>query len=647
MTPCATRRAGRTLPRPLLAVVLACVVPLCAWSQSPVRLVPNAGEFVLDLDSYRLGIADSLGWQRTNVRNSLRIPFAGTVVHENLAKYTLDLRPTLRRLWSGSNAGTQSLATRELGYDGRAQLFAITRFPLAMQTIKLSGATQGDFGEHQDYDEKFSGAEVSWRNTMLPLSASVSHRAFRDTWYPAFQQRPLLRNERTDVARWSARNSKTSASAERTNFSDPTTGSRLRTSAESFSNLFRWGRGSYLTSTGNRNEIAGTMGYTRSNWSQRARIQHKKHVYSNTSYLFYALGSERFSNRGHAETMNLLVQAAPSLLFGMRASQTFANFGSGQARMISVGPNIAFERSLGRRVAFMGTAGIYRDWHQRDLRDRTVFVVDEPHMIDSSRRIMLRRPSIEVATLDVRSADRTTRFTVGVDYQLFVTEVTSELVAIPGGRIAVGDTLLLTYAFLLPARQPVNGISADYATTLTAGPFSIFHRRSRLGAQSPTSVEFLGASTDERSTGARLSWQRELGSLDLSAEERRRVSGGLTYLAREGRASVAARTRAGTQALLSVSVNRAEVGQFRTDAASLTGGMSWWASRALRLNMELRGWSWRPTGASSEELLGGAFGGELHLGLTDLAVRYEAYARQFGGVPGRESRVVTRLVRKY
>ncbi len=648
----ALRENGRPIARPLAAVLVLFVLatgkpPRCAWGQSPIHRVSGGGELTLDLDRYRLGIADSLGWQRANIRSTLRIPIAGELLHENLARYTLNLRPTVRWLRSDSGGTSLSRVSRELGYDGLARFLSITRFPIAVQASRLAGSAQGDFGEHQDFDERYRGTDLTVFNAMLPLSVSLSEREFRDNWYPALHQSPLLRREQSSVARVAARNTKTSVLLEQSSFADVRTGVKLHISAQSFSHVLRWGNASYLTSTGNWNEFSGPSGYRRQNWSQRARIQHAKSVFSNTSYLLYSLGSERVTNRGRAESTHLLVQANRSFQFGLRASRSVVDFGAGNASMVSVGPTIAFERSIGRYLRLMGNAAVYRDWHQRHLTDRTAYIIDEPHMIDSSRRILLRRASVDISSFELLGANRATRYSRGADYQLFVTDAATEVIIIPGARISVGDTVRLTYAFLLPARQPAAGVSADYGASIVSGPLILYHRRTKLGAQSPAAVDFLGASSDENSTGVSLSWQRQMLRVDLSAEERRRQASGVTYWAQEERGSIAARVSNSTQALLAVSLNKSTAGRFRADAASLTGGVTWWAFPSLRFNAELRGWSWRPSDASSESLLGGSIGAETHVGLTDMALRIEVFARDFGGVPGRESRVVTRVVRRY
>lgn len=647
MTPRPATAASRTAARALAVIVVSSAIARTAWSQSLLGRVPEAGVFTSEYQNYRLGMSDSVRTARTTMRSMVRLPLAGVLLHENVARYSLSVSPVLRQIRTSSLADTQSERLRELGFQGNAWLLAETPFPISLQALRQSGSRYGDFGTHEEFEEALRAAEVWWRNPFLPMSASVSQRRLRDTWYRSLMELPLARDERYDAVRWSGNNSKSAAAVEHSDFTDLQRGTRVQTRLASIANTLRWGKGSTLASNGSRNDVSGMTEYSRRFWSQSAHVQHTPAVRSNASYTLYSTGSGDRSNSGDAEELSLTARLSPGFHLGFRGRRSAARFGAGEATMMSAGPMLSYGRNFGRRLSVSANAAVYQDWHRRTLHDRRAYVLDEPFTVDSTRRITLRRPSVDAASLQVQRADRTQIYSAGLDYQVFATEITTELTIIPGGRIAIGDSLLLTYEFLLPAQQPETGTSSEFGTTVTSGPLSLFYRRLILGSQSPMAVDFVTISTDEVVAGGRFMLERGLRSLDISAEEHRRAARGLTYVTRQGRVGLSARSLGGTVALLQLAVNRTVAGDLETQDASATGGVSWWASRAFRLSTEVRGWTWRATNFGSQRLLGGAMGAEFQMGLLSFFLRWEAYAREYGSAPGRESILTTRLARRF
>ena len=639
-------RIGPGRPGWLLAALLAGAVAAPARAQV-LHLVPGARQLSAEYDEQRQEQTDVLDTRRTALRTRLRIPFAGTLVHPKILDYDFYLEPLWERQGlDGFQPAPNTLHMRQVLDGGNVRLLHGLDFPFTWSFGRTAFTNRGDLGEAADTRARFSTAQLEWRNRYLPVRLERLLRTNDAEWRAAGDAVAIHRVESSRTTRLQARNSKTMLQLDRTSFAERVSGFAFDATLGQLYNTFRWGKGSTVLTSSDLQRYGGAIDNSRVAWAQRGHIQHTRTIYTDGDYDLARQWAGGASGGSRSTTLQLNDDVTRWLTLGVRGTASRVTFDGEGQRMIGAGPAMRFVLPAWRGVTLTGAGAFLYERHVYDATGAVASVIDERVAVDSSRRATLARRQVVAGSVTVTSADHTIQYLRDTDYQLAGAGPVTELWFVPGGRIAAGDTVLVSYRFALPPGQRFAMGVADYNVSATAGPLTVYHQRLvRVGGGAELAL--VAGEYDDMETGADLAHVGSRVSVSLHAGERRFGAYLADYEAVDLRASLSAALTPSWRASGSLGGNRSTSGLFRARSASAIGGLSWMPMPLLRLDGEVSAWRWRQSGAPDANIFGGGVGLEYQLGGTTLGARWDRTIRLDREIPYRDSRLTTHLSRSF
>lgn len=558
------------------------ILPEAAQGQGLPRLVGNRATLGFRFDDARTGNTLGSSSRQSNTEQWFVLPFAGSVLHPGILRYTFELRPRFRQ--AGSTELPSGLNSRTLGFASNVTLMGAKPVRLDLNLDRINGRTSGGFGTRGDFESRGLGAGLVWSNRYLPFSARVDSRSGDSRTEVGPDLVPIERSDRTFRGQVGIRNRKLDASIAWTNVDDRLRSSSLESRNVRVNHRFRWGKGSELRSNWRRTDRFGSVSQKRTTWSEQIRIQHASS--SRTTLTYSKNVSEGTSARASNRTLGWTFSTRPisGVSLGGRASANKSDFEGGRQRNMSAGTEGTFRASLPLGMRLFG--GAFLGYVLRDIEGSTggfVPVLREEHEISPTRAIRLDQSFADPLSIEVRSKDETIRYDQPLDYEVVSLGALTEIQIPPGSRILVDDVIAVAYRFAVEIDSQEEGLVTRFNIGLSRNGVRIRHSRMERATDFSGSGVPVSGDFSQHSTSASANVGLPFGRLRANVLERRRRSASVDYNVREGGASFLFPVWNGLQPSVDASGSRVKDRDGAVSRASLGLTTRWSVNRALQL----------------------------------------------------------------
>jgi len=140
-------------------------------------------------------------------------------------------------------------------------------------------------------------------------------------------------------------------------------------------------------------------------------------------------------------------------------------------------------------------------------------VFDEQLVLSSTAVVLPSNPNVDTTTVVLTNATGTVTYTEGLDYNLIPRGNRTEVVRIPGGQIADGQTVLIDYEFVTPADSEFETVTDNFLGEITPLPGWRFYGRYIQSIQSLVEGQDGSGLEDRKTTVLGTDYQRKGVSL--------------------------------------------------------------------------------------------------------------------------------------
>jgi hypothetical protein len=577
----------------------------------------------------------------------LRLPISGFLVHPRVLRYTVAVRPLLgQHTASTLEQGTRS---RNVGLDLSATLFQARRMTLSFQATRSSGASRGDFGTQNDFNNADFTTLLLFRDRYFPTTVTYSDRSVRDRWESAYTAEPIERDQRASRLRAEVRNKKLTTVLERTSYRDHRgTGDHDAASAQARHRL-EWGKGSSMVSAVNLYRRTGSSEIQRNSWSERVFIAHTREV--GTALSLSRQTWSRASQAGRNLSYDATTRYSPALTFEGALSASGQVFRSGVGGGLSrfrIAPSLRYSVNLpaGARLNTSGSVGSEK--LSRTLpSDALLDVVEEAHEVDEARVFTLEQLRVERSSIEIWDEARTLLLQEDVDYRIVETGPVVDIHILPGSRVQLGEVVLVNYRYRSLAVEDSRLVYLNYETTLRLRGLSLRHgRRQRSEDTSGPSGALADPNDVDLWFGVSLSGRTRLGAVSLDATRRSRSASEIDYYSDELRGDLALPAYGTLESRVRASTTRTVAADLVTRTTAAGGTFSMAPSRSVRVSAGIDGWIWARDEQSPERFLSGHAMVTWRFGQVNTILTFDQ-VRRSNGLTRTENRWSVRVVRRF
>ena len=605
-----------------LTALLPLIGPLPARAQGVLQLEPLTGDLTLDFNGYAWSSQGSPGSSTNILRESVGVRFGGSVLSRRLLTFDLSLRPAFTQgRWSTGEISDNGQRTNLYG-SGHVGLFTGRPLSLWARAHRSRDEFSGLYGQETRSDAE--GYAVGANFTSPYLNANVSYNDNRsDAVWSSPTSAPSRRVQDRNQLTLNVTNSKTRVRFDRLEVQDearPVGFLRYRTLA---TNRQRWGKGSTLLSRFTYTDQRGAGAVQSLLWGQNVHLQHTRQIATDLRYSLTDVESPGERVRGWTAGINESVRLSPQLAILLDGSGSRQSASVGRVQNWRIQPRVRANTrySNGVRLGVGGSVG-YR-WRIQETGDGgTRTVIGEVHVVPPAGRFLLEEIDPDPTSVRITNEEGTVLYEPGSDYRLFDAGSFLEVIVEPGGRILVGETLLVDYEHRVFGSSRSELFSWSYGIDLQYKGLQVYHSLAaddRVRSTNPDDPN----TGDNRNVvgGIRFQSATPLGALTLTGEWRE------TSLAQEKTELLLA------SADLGYAINdrwrgTAGVGWstrrdgLRYDLYRAFARVQWRATRTVQAYADLSANAWERID-QNETYVGMAVGADWAVGLLTVGARFE------------------------
>ena len=595
--------------------------------------------------------------KRTTFREWVTLQVVGDILDPRFLGFNVMVRPTLLQLdWSGPITLLDGDGDR---FDLNAGIRLLPSRPVSLSggVFRSSGTIPGAFGRETDFETTEWRGDLALRIRYLPIQVSFRDRSVNEIQRSPAQPRSVRQDADVQSVSVLAQNSKTRLFWERTEYDDRAGGDDFTTHTATLDHQLRWGKGSRLASALRYIDRSGIGAYEQISWEESAHLQHTWSVESD--YRYGQIRQEVPGNtiRGKFGDVGFTVRPLPRLELGAEFHGQSNRFADGKQTYYRWGPRASYRTTLpGHATLALGTSLGFERVRQ-DATNGRIPVVNERHVIDASGRFLLDNADVEVGSVALTDASETLVYQSGFDYQLLVNASLIEVLVLPAGRIAAGDTVLVDYTFLIFPEGRTDALLGQYSASLGLGPVSLYHRRtvreedardiSRPGGVGTGAASIFNiADRDDMTTGVRVRQDSRGWAVELMAERGKLESNEFEFLSTRVRGMVAVPLRRNLRGTIGGDWSSSESGSFTREVWTANSTIEWLPTEPLRLRSTLTAWKWTETGGNRQAFVGGTLEANWRIRLATVELRYDHNVWQ-ESFENTVNRLFVRLVRSF
>ncbi|MCF6239706.1 MAG: hypothetical protein L3J79_13045, partial [Candidatus Marinimicrobia bacterium] len=462
----------------------------------------------------------------TEWRGGIRLAQKGYILDPGIAEFLFEIEPVYIGGKIKTNTNSDDREGSFLSYLIQLNLLRGTQGPFGFNfsALRTTNVNAVALGSRYEDEIEINTASATWRNSAFPIEFRYTERSLKQDFTSGQSNLVTQRDEQLNTLSAQGRNSKMDLLVEHQTMDDRVTtrDNDFDLNRVVFNHRLSWGRNSRLLSRLNYYDRTGFNANERLTLVETAYIQHTENIYSRSIYNFNSV-KQFFETTEHELSSELNHQLYSNLT---TTARIFANSlssddldesrwrteleGYYNKQNLVFGANV----SLGLAVSYQET--------DRNSSFGLAEVIDEVHKVPLGGMIILNRRFILEATIIVTSSDGAVVYTDGMDYLIFEqTDDLTQLQTIPGGRIASGDTILVSYKSRVLPSQEFSTIFTRFNLGINLGWMNFSHYSYISDDQllSGASERFLN-DTQDTTTNLDFRWNIADFDITLGAERR-------------------------------------------------------------------------------------------------------------------------------
>jgi hypothetical protein len=485
---------------------------------NPLRIDLLAGYYALDRDSPTNQI-ERYWWE-----GGVRIAQEVSILDPRILRISYSLEPRYRSGEYSDKSITEDTSDDLLGYFLGIDILRGAVLPVDGRLVASNSSTvnTGSLGRRSEYEIKLLSAEMNWKYQPFPMVFRVRERSTFSIQQTTVGGSTFLRDDDERIFSIVGQSSKMRLEYERRMLDDkvPTRNNDFEIDKFTGRHWLDWGRASNLTTRFQYWNRTGFNAFERSIWTQNARIYHTPSLDSKAGYTLQHV-TQTTKTKIYSANYKLHHRLYNNLTTGVGARYRRRNTPDLLETAEQLELDVSYRKSDIFGLSASLTVGGAFARVDRDSDKGFFEVVDQPYTVPISGQIILSDRFIVRPTIIVTSADSTQIYDEGVDYEtLILSNGITQLSVLPGGRIEVGQVLLISYTAAILPSVKYDRISRRGNLALSYRGFSLTYRNDALRNDVISGAAASLIDTEHRT--AKLSYSKDFSRLTmvLTAERR-------------------------------------------------------------------------------------------------------------------------------
>ncbi len=623
-----------TLRVVLVAGAALVLVAFPAAGQSRFEVGRLRGALGFEFGGIWLTRPEQTGIARRDYWEWFELGLSGAALDHRFLEFRARLRPTLRQSRAAESLQFGDEDANQTAFDVGVEILPTRPLSASFGAARSRYTLRRETGLDTRANVTDAKGMLRFRNAYLPISISYSSRS-QDEYWRSGAMDPVGRNLLLQTGRLSAENRKTvvllehNVIAERNTAGDQGLDHRFALDRGQLRHRLAWGKASALTSLADYLKQTGAFAFQRLSWSEEVHLQHTRTTGTDLAWSQGWLTTPTSAVKNRGLRGSLRSEALRGLPVGLSASSQSTEYGTGYENLTDLRSEATFRTKLPAGLALNAAVLVGYERYRLEATDQGwVTVVREEHTAGPSGRFLLENPSVDAGSVTVTSWDGTLAYVVGLDYELVELAPFLEVAALPGGRIAIGDSVVVSYRYRVFPASRGDAVIGSYSVGLSTRWIQLYHRqtiRNTRGddATSGIALGYRLSDLNETVVGMRLLARVAAGLLDLGAERTARDLDGYSVTSSQVRGGfsmgLGRRVRYGAAATASTS--KGTGGALRMLSGNATLG--WTPSPHLQVRAAFDFWRWIQEGRRDSRFAGGGLEARWQAGLSQIEVRYD------------------------
>lgn len=385
----------------------------------------------------------------TEWRAGVRIRQRGFIMDPGIASFDLGFEPLYSWGKFDLSNNPQTRSGRVLSYNLNLNLLRGTPGPFAYQlsAVRSTNINSGSLGGRYDTEIENKTAGMFWKSLAFPMSLVYLERDFKQEFVSGTTNFITQRDETVRTLTLKGNSSKLRLFGEYLEMDDHVPGRNLDYHQYRFDagHSLPWGSGSSLESSLGYLNRGGFNNNQLFSIIESANIQHGGNLSSTTSFRLAWINASYDSSTYtgqfrlfHDLYGNLRTNANLWATRSTSEPQDYTQWRTGIDTQYT-------KQDLFGAVVHTGV-GLSYSVLDRESKQGLIEVIDESHVVTLGGAVILNNRFIIIPTIIVTNADSSLVYADGVDYTIIdLPEDLTQLQVIPGGRIEIGETILVSY----------------------------------------------------------------------------------------------------------------------------------------------------------------------------------------------------------
>jgi hypothetical protein len=377
-------------------------------------------------------------------REGFDIQTKGWVYHPALLTFRVGLQPRLTQTIEGDTDGSPFLQ----GYSLDASFLPAKPYTLHVFGRRYEDSLRSAFAARSDTEVDTYGANLMLKYSVLPTTLSYVHRSSEQTGFfdsdedtddfrissrhkKAKSDTKLLANYKETERKISGTTTRTKSSNGFINNNYNITGDR-RLVLDSFLS-YRW------TETGSIDTSDSLL-------SERLHWQHRENLKSDYNFKYENNKSDDFKKETTSFDAQLTHLLYENLTTNVAGRGSLSDFTGGKEKIYGGNLDFFYQRKIP-----WGALNLNAGWNytvtEREVDTKDIQVIDEPHVLTIGEVTLLDNQNVDINSIVVTDITSSIVYVENVDYDIFPRDSFVQIRRIPGGGIADGQTILVSYKY--------------------------------------------------------------------------------------------------------------------------------------------------------------------------------------------------------
>ncbi|MBI2565558.1 MAG: hypothetical protein HYV63_00815 [Candidatus Schekmanbacteria bacterium] len=468
-----------------------------------------------------------------------------------------------------------------LGYNLWLGILQAKRVSLEATANRAATVGEESLGSRRLSETQDWSTALSFRFRPLRATLRYSNAALDETISERTLNGDRRRRERVRRLAVDARSTKLGLLAERTWFTQPDTSEEYLVDTLAASHAFNWGKGSTLRTAIDGLDRGGVNPVRSLRFGESARIQHTESLASVLS-IRHTTERRQQSLESLGAQLSIQHKLYSNLTSAVSLSGARTRYAASRDDTLGTAVSLSYRKGLPHDGAIQIGLGTGMQASRSTMADDEIRATSENHRIDDSRLLGLRQPNALTGTIVVTNEREQEIYELGVDYTILEDGPPTQLLVLEGGRIKVGQIVVVSYQFRAPGKNRDRSESYELNAAVDFQWINLSQSVSLSREGSPASAASgERASTLNSVTGADLSWGEGNTRASAGVSYRHLLSFGARTTSYTVRGALSFQPSAAFSLNLSAKQVYASTTSRAYHLADLDLGASWRISRAL------------------------------------------------------------------